>query len=129
MVALLKAFGEELDDGEGWMTEGWRGLEDGRMERNTAMDGFKFISKDQLEDANLVCGISRVESMLQEEDTEGLKSARGLLMEIYGKIENLNFDLERTWHAELLKTVIHLYQGIISMHLGELPNTENELKD
>lgn len=26
--------GEELDDGEGWMTEGWRGLEDGRMERD-----------------------------------------------------------------------------------------------
>ena len=66
-----------------------------------------------LSDANLVCGISRVESMLQvrnckyvikcrlisnillwfqEEDTEGLKSARGFLMEIYGKIENLNFD-------------------------------------
>ena len=42
--------GEELDDGEGWMMEGWRevvgwkdgeGLQDGRMERGWRMEGWR----------------------------------------------------------------------------------------
>ena len=32
------------------------------------------------------------------------------------------------WHGELLKSVVHLYQGSLSLDLRELPNAENEIK-